>query len=88
MFCYLRRLFFQVPEVLNRFRGFGGVRLEDDILVTADGIENLSDCPRTVEEVEAVMARAACSPPFSRRGSLLLRAISLRWSPQACAWCI
>jgi len=45
-------------EVLKRFRGFGGVRLEDDVLVTEDGIENFTRCPRTVEEVEAVMAGA------------------------------
>ena len=36
---------------LNAFRGTGGVRLEDDVLVTADGVENLSTCPRTVAEV-------------------------------------
>ena len=43
-------------DVLNRFRGFGGIRLEDDVLVTADGIDNLTNAPRTVEDVEAVMA--------------------------------
>jgi Xaa-Pro dipeptidase len=44
------------PDVLQRFRGFGGVRLEDDVLVTADGIDNFTHAPRTVEDVEAVMA--------------------------------
>lgn len=34
---------------------FGGVRLEDDVIITADGCENMTCCPRTVEEVEAVM---------------------------------
>lgn len=53
------RACFLVPEVLGRFRGFGGVRLEDDVVVTADGIENITDCPRTAQEVEAVMARFA-----------------------------
>lgn len=42
-------------EVLNSFRGFGGVRLEDVVLITKDGFENLTICPRTVEEVESVM---------------------------------
>ncbi|KAK5914951.1 hypothetical protein CesoFtcFv8_000589 [Champsocephalus esox] len=42
--------------VLQRFRGFGGVRIEDDIAVTADGIELLTCVPRTVEEIEAFMA--------------------------------
>ena len=51
-----------VPEALARFAGFGGVRLEDDIVVTADGMENLTLCPRTVAEVEAVM-RGAPWPP-------------------------
>ncbi|XP_059420443.1 xaa-Pro dipeptidase-like [Carassius carassius] len=42
-------------DVLTRFRGFGGVRIEDDISVTADGVELLTCVPRTVEEIEAFM---------------------------------
>uniref|UniRef100_A0A7S1CA66 Xaa-Pro dipeptidase n=1 Tax=Bicosoecida sp. CB-2014 TaxID=1486930 RepID=A0A7S1CA66_9STRA len=47
--------------VLARFwveggKSFGGVRLEDDVIVTEDGCENMTIAPRTVEEVEAVCA--------------------------------
>jgi Xaa-Pro dipeptidase len=38
---------------------FGGVRIEDDVLVTHDGCENFTRCPRTVDEIEAVMAGAS-----------------------------
>lgn len=47
--------FIKDPNKLNEFRGFGGVRLEDCILITKDGIENLTNCPRTCEDVEKVM---------------------------------
>lgn len=43
-------------QVLQRFRGFGGVRIEDDIAVTANGMELLTCVPRTVKEIEAFMA--------------------------------
>lgn len=42
-----------VPE---RFRGIG-IRIEDDVLVTADGYENLTAAiPKTADEIERVMA--------------------------------
>ncbi|KAK9815595.1 hypothetical protein WJX72_006529 [[Myrmecia] bisecta] len=41
---------------IKQFMGFGGVRLEDDVIVTAAGAESMTSVPRTVEEVEAVMA--------------------------------
>ncbi|WP_029088887.1 aminopeptidase P family protein [Brevibacterium album] len=47
---YFKRADLLVPE---EFRG-NGVRIEDDVLVTDDGVENLSaDFPRTRAEVEA-----------------------------------
>ncbi|KAG8226650.1 hypothetical protein J437_LFUL005302 [Ladona fulva] len=46
---------FLVTSEINRLRNFGGVRIEDDVLVTADGAENLTKVPRTVEEIEALM---------------------------------
>ena len=48
--------------VEERWRGIG-VRIEDDVLVTQDGHENLTAAiPRTVEEVEAACRRAHLEP--------------------------
>ncbi|WP_260625769.1 aminopeptidase P family protein [Hymenobacter sediminicola] len=42
-----------------------GVRIEDDILITADAPENLSkEAPRTVAEVEAMMAKSSALDNF------------------------
>ena len=41
--------------MLETLRGFGGVRIEDDIIVTSSGAELLTDVPRTVEEIEEWM---------------------------------
>jgi Xaa-Pro dipeptidase len=41
---------------LARFRGFGGVRIEDDVLVTPTGCDNFSHAPRTIDDIEGVMA--------------------------------
>uniref|UniRef100_A0A3B3Q7E3 Peptidase D n=1 Tax=Paramormyrops kingsleyae TaxID=1676925 RepID=A0A3B3Q7E3_9TELE len=48
--CFIDR------DVLARFRGFGGVRIEDNIAVTAGGVELLTCVPRTVQEIEEFMA--------------------------------
>ncbi|XP_058463293.1 xaa-Pro dipeptidase [Malaya genurostris] len=47
---------FLVKDQIERFRNFGGVRIEDDVLITKTGIENFTLVPRTVKEIEAWMA--------------------------------
>ena len=66
---------FLVPDVLQRFRGFGGVRLEDVVVVTQSGVDNLTTCPRTVVEVEAVL-RGGEWPPTVDSAPWLCR----RWT--------
>ena len=71
---------FLVPENIARFRGTGGVRLEDVVVVTTEGVDNLTLCPRTVEEIEGVMAggawppKADAAPGLRRRWATLDRA--------------
>ncbi len=44
-------------ELLKTYKGFGGVRIEDDIYVTAEGVINFqSSLPRTPEEIEEFMS--------------------------------
>jgi len=48
-----------VQPVFEKYKGIG-VRIEDDILVTADGYRNMSVAlPRTVADIEAFIAKAA-----------------------------
>ena len=42
-------------EMLQRFCGAGGVRIESDVIVTEDGIENMTKVPRYVKEIERTM---------------------------------
>jgi Xaa-Pro aminopeptidase len=44
-------------DLLETYKDFGGIRIEDDILVTETGYRVLGKpIPKTIEEVEAVMA--------------------------------
>lgn len=38
---------FVIPNVLERFRKFGGVRIEDDVYIGANGVEDFTKVPRT-----------------------------------------
>ena len=42
-------------ERISEFRNFGGVRIEEEVIVTETGVELISIVPRTVEEIEAWM---------------------------------
>lgn len=42
-------------EKLNSMRNFGGVRIEDDVVITATGCENLTCVESDVDKIEALM---------------------------------
>ncbi|KAI8369970.1 peptidase M24, structural domain-containing protein [Blakeslea trispora] len=42
-------------EMLKKYEGVGGVRIEDTIVVTRHGYENLTTVPKQVHEIEALM---------------------------------
>jgi len=45
-------------EVIEQYYGSGGCRIEDDVLVTKDGIENLTVVPRSRTQIEQLMKAA------------------------------
>ncbi|GLT79053.1 hypothetical protein SLA2020_505630 [Shorea laevis] len=45
-------------QIIGRLKNFGGVRIESDVLVTANGSRNMTKVPREISEIEAVMAGA------------------------------
>lgn len=44
-------------NVLESYYSVGGVRIEDDILVTEDGYENLTTAPKGEEMISVINAR-------------------------------
>lgn len=40
---------------LESFFDFGGVRIEDNLIITDDGCENLTDVPKEIKEIEGVI---------------------------------
>lgn len=49
---------FLVADKIRAMYGFGGVRIEDNVVVLKDGIENMSRfSPRSIEAIEELMAK-------------------------------
>ncbi|KAL8453142.1 hypothetical protein Emed_001012 [Eimeria media] len=42
-------------NVIDKYRALGGVRLEDDVVITEEGVRNLTVVPRIVEDVEELV---------------------------------
>lgn len=42
-------------DKLESYFGFGGVRIEDNIIVTEDGYENMTDIPKEIKEIEEII---------------------------------
>jgi len=45
-----------VKEKIEEYKIVGGVRIEDDVIVLEKGCENMTDVPRSIEEIELCMA--------------------------------
>lgn len=43
-------------EMLNRYKSVGGVRIEDNIVITEDGFVNLTTVPKEIADIEKIMA--------------------------------
>ncbi|KAI8978381.1 peptidase M24, structural domain-containing protein [Pilobolus umbonatus] len=44
-------------KILSRYRGVGGVRIEDTVVITEQGYENMTKVPKHTHEIEALMDR-------------------------------
>lgn len=45
-------------DMLNKYKSVGGVRIEDNLLITEDGYVNLTTVPKEIEEIESIMSQA------------------------------
>ena len=67
-----QKIYFNTDR-LKEFRGFGGVRLEDDVRIISDGCENLTVCPRAVDEILDVMKGGAWPREYSLCSLFILK---------------
>jgi Xaa-Pro dipeptidase len=42
-------------EKIENMLNFGGIRIEDNLVITEDGYENLTDVPKEIKDIEALM---------------------------------
>ena len=46
-------------EMLEKYKSVGGIRIEDNLVVTEEGSYNLTTVPKEIAEIEAIMAEAS-----------------------------
>lgn len=62
-------------DTLSRYWTVGGVRLEDDILITANGYENLTPTAKSMDEMERLVNQGFSQKDVSRPSEIVEKAI-------------